>query len=212
MMDKIKLRLAQKRFEERHPGLIKKRDRERYMKRKGNVTKEERDIIKKEIATTKKYIKKIWGRETIIRKISYQELKKLGGELGINVFNVKCFKDGLSDRRKKFKDYIRVCKYCKKNYGIRIRRKVHPRSLGVCLICRKKNHYEICEAREIKNKIKWERLILDALEKNGRMTISEIASELRCSAYPVRKIFYELKKEGKIKTIKTTSAKIITTP
>ena len=138
MTDKEKAKAAQKRFEERHPGLRKKYFKERYMKRKGNAIKKERDAIKKEVAETKNYIKKIWGRKTYLRKLSYQEMKKLGDELDMNIFNVKGFKN--RHKENQFKNYTRVCKYCEKYYDGQVKVRSHPRNLGVCPNCKKKNY------------------------------------------------------------------------
>ncbi len=150
MTDKKKLQAAQKRYEQRNPGLRKERDRKRYMKRRGNVVKKEREDIKKDITDTKNYIKKIWGRETSIREISYQEMKKLGEELGMNIFNTKNFYNRYKENR--YKNYTRICKYCKKYYDGQVKIKSHPRNLGVCPSCKKKSYKVRAEKRKIKIK------------------------------------------------------------
>lgn len=143
MTDKEKLKAAQDRFNKRHPGLTKKRDHDRYLKRRGDEVKEEREIIKKEITTTKKYIKKVWGRETPLKKLNYQEIKKIGDELGMNIFNVKSFQDRY--KKNKFKSYTRVCKYCKEYYDGQAKIKSHTRNLGVCPSCKKKDYKDRVE-------------------------------------------------------------------
>lgn len=158
----------------------------------------------KEVAATKNYIKNIWGADIKIKKMSYSEIRKLGGELGMNVYNTKGFDD-----KKSFKNCACICKYCKKSYDIKIKKKVRPRNYGVCLFCKKKSYKERFEKRKIKNKIKYERLILESLNKYGRMTISELANKMGCSEYPIRKIFKNMKKEGKIEISKATTVKII---
>lgn len=176
--------------------------RERYMRNKGNTIQQEREVIKKEIVDSKNYIKKIWGEETPLKELNYKELRKLGEELGMNIFNVKNFNDRYIKGQKRFKKYTRVCKYCKKYYDIEIERKVRPKGSGVCPACKEKNYKEGGEKRKIKNKIKWERLILDVLEKNGRLTILEIGNKLECSGYPIRWTVKELVDDGKVRLFK----------
>lgn len=151
-------------------------------------------MIEKEIIETKKYIKKIWGRTIPIKKMSYKEIEKLGEELGMNVFNSKKF----NHKNKTTKKYVRVCNYCSKSYDVELNKKIHPRGTGVCPVCKKKSDIKRMENRKIKNKNKWDGLILDVLKVKKKLSINEIAEELNCSTYPIRCILKSLKDEGKI--------------
>ena len=52
---------------------------------------------------------------------------------------------------------------------------------------------------KIKNKNNWGGKILDVLKnKTKGLTISEIAEELKCSDFPIRRLFKILEKEKKI--------------
>ena len=163
----------------------------------------------KEVAATKNYLKKIWGVDINLKEMSHKEIKKLGGELGMNVDNVKSFHSGYDNPQRRLKSYTRICKYCKTYYDVEVKNKARPKGSGVCPTCKKKNNEERWENRKNKNKIKWERLILEALKKNGRMSVSEIASALGCSIYPIRKNLKLLAKEGYIKLERMASARIV---
>ncbi len=165
-------------------------------------------LREKEVADTKNYLKKIWGVDIKLKEMSYQEIKKLGGELGMNVFNVKGFHVGYNNPQRRFKSYTRICKYCKTYYDVEVKMKARPKGAGVCPNCKSKNIKKKWEKRKIKNKIKWEQLILDVLKKNGRLSVLEIAEKLDCSGYPVRKTLKNLSKNGKIKLLKSITVKI----
>lgn len=162
----------------------------------------------KEVADTKKYLKKIWGKDIPLKKMSYKELKELGEDLGMNIFNIKSFHSGYNNPQRRFKSYTRICKYCKIYYDVKVKMKVRPKGAGVCPRCKKKSYSDRFNKRKIKNKIKWERLILDVLKNNERLSILEIAEKLGCSGYPVRKTLKDLSKKGKINLLKNTTAKI----
>lgn len=160
-------------------------------------------LKEKEIEDTKKYINEVWGKETPIRDLTYKEIKKLGEELGMNIFNTKSFNDAYAKGQKRLKNYTRVCKYCDKYYDIKVRKKSRPRGPGVCLICKSKNSKKRNEERKIKTKKKWERLILDLLErKKCKMSILEISKEIGCSGYSIRLAYGPLAQRGKIKVFK----------
>lgn len=156
-------------------------------------------LKEKEIKAAKKYIKKVWGADIEMKEMSYKEVKRIGGELGMNVFNVKSFNDEYIKSQKRLKNYTRVCKYCGECYDIKIRKKSRPKGPGVCPTCKNKNYRKRNEDIKSKTKNKWEKLIIDLLKrKKCKMSILEISKELNCSGSPIRKVYKVLAREGKI--------------
>jgi len=195
MTNNKNLKFIQEISEEEQLRLIKKRDCHRNWRKRAVEFKKEQEDLKKEITETKIYIKNIWGKPTPLKDISYKEIRKLGEELGMNVFNVKNFDKSNTI----FKDCICTCKYCNKKYDIKVKKGTRSKNLGVCKECRAKKYEESWEYRKIKNKIKWERLIIDVLTKNGGLSIKKITKKLECSGCPIRKAIKRLVEEGKIK-------------
>ena len=195
MTPKDRAKAARIRFEKRHPGLVKKRNRKRYMEARGYNIQKEREDIKQEIIDTKKYIKEIWGKPTYLKEMGYKGIRRVGDELGINVFNVKSF----NEKHRGFKKSTLTCKYCNKKYDMEIKIGVKYKSPGICPSCREKNYIKTGQDRKIKNKIRWERLVLNTLNKKQSLKVSEVAEKLGDSVPSVRKAFKFLEREGKIK-------------
>lgn len=165
-------------------------------------------VLEKEIKETKKYIKKIWGNNIKIKKMSCKEMRELGEELGMNVFGTKKFKSKCFSNRKN-KIYMRVCRRCDKYHKIKRNDGTRPRPGYLCMSCKKKVNDIKGEQLILKNQNKWKQKILDVLKNESRFTIPEIAREIKCSTYPVRGALKILSKEKKIKILKVTTIKII---
>jgi len=93
-------------------------------------------LKEKEIIATKKYLKKIWGEDIPLKKMTYKEIKKLSWELGMNTFKIKNF----NIEKGNIKKCIRTCKYCNKNYEATVKIKTHARGKGVCPSCKNKTY------------------------------------------------------------------------
>lgn len=162
--------------------------------------------LEEEIKKTKKYIKKIWGNNIKLKEMSCREMRELGYKLGMNVFNTRKFK---SQYYKKNKIYMRVCRRCNKYHKIKRSNGTRPRPGLLCLNCKKKVDDIRGEKLKLKNQDKWKKKIINVLQNKGRLTISEIAKEIKSSTYPVRGVIKILSKEKKIKILKVTTVKII---
>lgn len=130
-----------------------------------------------------------------MKRKEYRAIKKLGEELGMNVFNTKSFNDGYNKGQKKLKIYTRVCKYCNEFYDIKARKKSRPKGSGVCPECKIKSDDARMKNIKIKSKNKWERLILDILKKGKKLSIKEVAEKAGCSTFPIRRMLKILEKE-----------------
>ena len=170
-------------------------DLERNLQRKIK-NQEDREIIKKEIIETKSYLKKVWGAPTPPGKYNYKQIKKLGDELGINVYGVKLF----GQPEKKLRVYFRECVGCNKKYKIERRTGIKPRAGFLCDDCRKKS-FEIWTSRlKIKNKKIWEDKIIKALsESKKKMSVIDLKKELECSNWGIYNRIYPLVEEGKVR-------------
>lgn len=182
--------------------MVNKKNRTPYM-----VAQEK--IREKEVKSAKKYLKKIWGNTISIKNMSNKEIRKLGGELGMNVFNTKSFGSEYNKSQKTLKQYTRICKYCDKYYDVEIRRKVRPKGSGVCSTCKEKINKEKGEKIKNKNKMKWEKLVLDILRSGGKLSVLKISDKIGCSGNTVRKTLKSLSKENKIRLSRVTMAKLI---
>lgn len=103
------------------------------------IYEEKKKLKEKEVTATKKYIKRVWGKETPMRNLSYMEIKFLGEELGINVFGRKNFNLVYdSHGKKRLKYYLRICWKCNKNHKVPVNEKrPRPKGPSVCSICKK---------------------------------------------------------------------------
>lgn len=164
--------------------------------------------MEKEIERNRKYVKKVWGKDIKLKKMSGKEIKKLGDELGMNVFYRKNFKSQYF-RNKKNKIYMRVCRRCNLYHKITRSDGTYPRAGHLCLNCQKKIDDIKGKKLKLKNQNKWKQKILNVLKNKNRLTISEIAREIKCSSYTVRGVLKLLSKEKKIKIMKVITVKII---
>ena len=78
-------------------------------------------------------VEKVWGKLTPMRKLNYKEIRKLGDELGINIFGRKNFHFKYPYGQKHLEFYTRLCIRCNKYYKIkRDEKKNRPKGSGVC--------------------------------------------------------------------------------
>lgn len=177
------------------------------MARTPYMKKQEREL-EKEVEKTKKYIKKVWGNNIKIKKMSCKEMRELGDELGMNVFHRKKFiAQKFSNRKNKI--YMRVCRRCNKYHKIKKNDGTRPRSGLLCMSCKKKVDDIKGEKLILKNQNKWKKRIIEVLKENHRLTIPEIAREIKCSTYPIRGALKVLSKEKKLKILTVTTVRII---
>ena len=164
--------------------------------------------LEKEIEETKQYIKKVWGKDIKLKEMSGMKVKELGYELGMNVFGRKNFQS-YCFRKKKSKIYMRVCRRCNLYHKIKRNDGTYPRAGILCPSCKNKVDDIKGKKLKLKNQNKWKQKILNVLKNKGKLTIPEIAREIKSSTYPVRGVLKILSKEKKIKIMKVTTIKII---
>jgi len=163
---------------------------------------------KKEIEKIRKYIKKIWGNNIHYKKSSCKELRELGNDLGMNIFNTKKFKSQYF-KKKKNKIFMRVCRRCNKYHKVKRTDGIHPRVGLLCENCRKKVNDIKGEKLKLGYQEEWKKKIMDILKEGDRFAVSEIAKKLGCTSYPVNGTIKVLAKEKKIKISKIVTVKIV---
>lgn len=162
--------------------------------------------LEKEIADTKKYIKKVWGKDIKLKDMSCKEMRELGEELGMNVFQTKKFKSKQFNKKKN-KIYIRVCRKCNEYHKIKRNDGIHPKPGYLCMSCRKKVNDMKGEKLKLKNQERWELKVINILTRNNQLNRHEIAKYLEYSIYPILKTLKSLSKKKKIISTKINKTK-----